>query len=1539
MAFDPVDPKQSFPALERGILTYWKEEDTFKRSMKQRREMHGDILERGQWIANSQHPIEEVVAKRGSRGSRAGATPLKEERARERGTAGSSFAFYDGPPFATGLPHYGHLLAGTIKDVIPRYQTMRGHYVERRFGWDCHGLPIENLVEKEQNLRSRKEIEAMGVGAFNDLCRGSVQRYTKEWRQVVERMGRWVDMDWDYRTMDPDYMESLWWVFSELHRKKLIYEGHKPMHICIRCATPLSNFEVGLGYADRTDQSVIATFPLLDHPKTVLLAWTTTPWSLPGNFWLAVGPSIRYARVREGGTTYVLAEKLAEKVFAGKEYEVLGTIKPQDLIGKRYEPLFSYFADTVLPSTAGSRKPRTYGESVFKVVTNDAVEVSDAEGTGIVHLTSSTGEDSNAVANAEGVDVLPHIRMDGSFIEEVTDFVGLKAKPEGSDPMATDKAVIEQLKGRGRCFSSYAITHSYPHCWRCETPLLPYTTSSWFVAVEQIKEKLLGNNAKTRWVPEHIRDRRFGKWLENARDWAISRNRYWGTPLPIWRSNIQAGSDERLAVSKKQGATRYPLPASGPSDIEVIGSRDDLMAKCQIRFTKITVLRHAESEGNLIPIYQGHQPGTSLTKRGREQASVAADFIAEPPIPNPQPITLIYTSPLARAQETAAIIAKKTGAQVVTDERLREVTFGDYEGKHVDFSDLSFVKARRAHKIGSGKPESIYHLDGMEVWSSVYDRVGSFLREVLPKHRSEHIVIVTHADPCVNIRAFFTREDALKLSHQPYPGFAEPRSYFYDHDREAQLDLHKETVDDVTWCGSSVKGRDVALTLVRHGQTDWNAAGKSQGSEVDQPLNDEGRKQVQELAKKLKSKKFDAILCSDLLRASESAEILSTALGVPIADRWMLLRERGLGAWSGDTVKGFESHNRTHVGTINPAASFRTPPDGESLSQFLARARATATKMLREYPGKKILVVCHRGTMQVLRAVVENLSYAEFVEAKPSNAEAVDIVLSPMLQRIPEVLDCWFESGSMPYAQGHYPFAFQSPLSPKGRGVGGEGFPADFIAEGVDQTRGWFYTLMVLATALFDQPAFRNCIVNGIVLAEDGKKMSKRLKNYPEPTEVAERHGADAVRFSLMRSPAVRGEDVRFSEKLIEETVRSVLLPLWNSYSFFVTYANAAGWQPTETRRKSTHPLDRWIRAEVQDLVNRMTEELDRYDLSATCNELGETIDALTNWYVRLSRRRFAGKGIEEAEEASGDRERGEQHDALVTLYDVLLTFSQLLAPFCPFVTEAIYLNLVPEEHGSVHLTDWPEVRELTDEERSLIAQNRVMRTIVSLGNTLRSGKRIKVRQPLAQATVALPPALKKTAALTEEETSLLQRELNVKEIAFTDEPGSLAQVVALVDARTVGPRLGARVQEIIVAGKRGEFTEKPDGSVLILDEVLSPAEVQITYRGTEGTDVAADRGIVVSLDTTVTPALQKEGLARDLIRTIQKLRKDSGLAYTDRIALAVEGLDDVVDTFRGEIAEETRAEWKENNGTSQELHLDGSKVTIRFAKSREERA
>ncbi len=1420
-AFDPVDPRQSFPDLEQGILAYWRQEHVFERSLDER-------------------------------------------------VGGERYGFYDGPPFATGLPHYGHLLAGTIKDVMPRYQTMRGKRVERRFGWDCHGLPIENIIEKEHGIAGKPDIEKMGVAAFNQLCRSAVQRYTTEWRVAVERTGRWVDMDNDYRTMDPSYMESIWWVMGRLAEKKLLYEGYKPMHVCPRCVTPLSNFEVGDGYQDVTDVSATVMLELENEPGTYVLAWTTTPWTLPGNLLLAVGRNISYVRVHSGKKTYIVAEERAATVFKDVEHQIEG--KPfhgQSLVGQRYRPLFPYYA-------------AAYPQA-FRIVTADFVSVAD--GTGIVHIAPGFGEDDFQLGKEEKLEpLLQHVSIDGRFKKEVTDFAGLAVKPS-DDPSKTDRLVVKHLKEKGLLFKEESYRHSYPHCWRCDSPLLNYATSSWFVAVEKIKETMLQANATTEWMPAHLRDGRFGKWLENARDWAISRNRYWGTPLPIWRA--------------------------GDGPLEVLSSRAELMDRQKIRFTRVTALRHAQSEGNLIGLFQGQEPGTPLTAAGKNMAAEAASFLKD------RGITRMYCSPLQRCRETAAVLAEITGAEIVIDDRLREIDMGPHEGKTWKESAEQAESQRHDEQQGA-TPEPKHHLPGMEPLATVQERMSAFLDETLPKHRGEHIAIITHGDPMLCVRHHFTQESHRKLVAQPKPDFATPEEFFWDHVTGRQMDLHKDVVDSLIWPGPS-DGQGGTLTVVRHGETDHNQQGIIQGH-VDRPLNDKGRQQAADTAKTLKKGHYDVLISSDLIRAVDTAKALGEHLGLEISEQNPLFRERMMGDWQGCVKKNFEGQ---HPG--NPCLTSRTPVGAESLSEFLLRAQAAYRYLQKTYPGKRVLLVAHGGFMAVMRAFMQNQTYAEMSSGRIENLACHTYDLNPLCERTPEVLDCWFESGSMPYAQGGFPFRFGSAVEQDGEMLPVH-FPADFIAEGIDQTRGWFYTLTVLGAALFGRSPFRHCVVNGTVLAEDGRKMSKKLKNYPDPLEVVEKHGADALRFTLMGSPAVRAEDMRFSERAVEESVRAVLLPLWNSYAFFVTYANEAGFEPSADRRPSAHPLDRWITAQTQDLANRMTEQLEAYDLSAGCAELKDSIDALTNWYIRLSRRRFAGKG--DAEQPLGDSER-ERDDALHTLHGVLVTLSQLLAPFCPFVAEAMYLNLTRAPHASVHLTRWPEPRALSKEEHDLIARTRLLRTAVSLGLKLRSEAKVRVRQPLQSATVAVPPSLRNL--LGTEETTLLRQELNVKDVILSDNPGSLGRAVAQVNARKVGPRLGGRVQEVIAAGKRGEFTVEPDGCILVLEERLNPDEVTIAYQAGEGQTVAADQGIVVSLETAVTPQLEREGLLRDAIRAVQQLRKDGGLSVSDRIVLSLQGLDALTPEETALIERETNASLGTSSGTAQSVDLDGITLSISF--------
>lgn len=1441
MPFDPVDPKQHFPDLELGIQRYWEAENIFQRSITLRR-------------------------------------------------GGETFSFYDGPPFATGLPHYGHLLGGTIKDVIPRFQTMRGKHVERRFGWDCHGLPVEYEIEKEHGIKSRSEIEAMGSARFNELCRTIVQRYTAEWRHTVERMGRFVDMDHDYRTMDPDYMESIWWVFSELAAKNLLQEGYKPMHVCPRCATPLSNFEVTQGYRDTDDIAATVAFRSRTEPDTFFLAWTTTPWTLPGNLFLAVHPDTLYTKVVHKGKTYILAEPLLERIFKDIPYEKIGEdFAGSSLIGHRYEPLFPFFADQF--------------PTAFRIVAGAFVTTDD--GTGIVHIAPGYGEDDYRVGQREGVEMLQHVTLDGHFVPAVTDFAGMEAKPK-DEPTRSDKAIVAWLKEHDLLFQSASYRHSYPHCWRCESPLLNYATSSWFVAVENIKDAMIAANNNTEWHPSHLRDGRFGKWLEGARDWAISRNRYWGTPLPVWRTD------------------------DGTESI-IVASRDDIRKQKPLRFTKVTAVRHGESLNNIAQVFEGIAPGSGLSAVGKKQATEAAQFLST------QGVDVIYCSPMQRAQETARALAKATGARIVTDERLTETGFGPHEGTTYDNADLHAMKARRMAKFATRDTNGWHHLEGMETATDMQQRVHSFLQDVLPRHRSDHIVVVSHGAPIMQLRSVFTREDPYRLSVLPLPRNAAPESYFWDHDSDAQFDLHKQFVDAIQWPSTNPSPLGVRITAIRHGETDWNKDRLLQGGDEDIPLNDAGRAQAAAVAASLKREQFDAIVCSPMARATETAQIIATALQMKNIVTLEGLRERCFGDWSGKNADSILTEHPLDVEHGTLGLHYNTPPHGESLSTFLRRIEGVTQELLARFGGKKILVISHRGTMAALRAVASSLSYREACATPPGNCSTIEISLQPFLKRIPEVLDCWFESGSMPYAQEKFPYRFhsQANLPRKKNGAAlPRNFPADFIAEGIDQTRGWFYTLTVLGTALFGQSPFKHCVVNGTVLAEDGRKMSKRLKNYPEPQSIIDTYGADALRFALMSSPAVRADDMRFSDKAVQDAMRNVILPLWNSYSFFVTYASLAAYEPSTTMQKSTHPLDVWLFAELQDLTNRMTDALESYDLSGACAIVQQSLDGLTNWYIRLSRRRFAGKGSVDAPDATSKQYADDQRAALDTLFSALLTYARLLAPFTPFVTDALYLNLTQEAHGSVHLSDWPVQRTLQEHERAMLRKTTLLRRIVSLGMTIRSEMTIKVRTPLQSATIALPPAMLEESSITTEDRQLLMRELNVKDIAFTDDPGALGERTVQVNARRAGPRLGKKVQEVIAAGKRGAFIEHDDGTIEILGERLTPEEAPMQYRAAEGQGIAAEAGVIVSLDITMNDALLLEGDARELIRHIQQQRKDSGLSVSDVIVLDVRNADALIATHGPFILQETNATLGSSTEHASSLELECGTVHLSFHRS-----
>ncbi len=946
------------PKLEEEILQFWQEGNTFENSIEQR-------------------------------------------------SSNDSFVFFDGPPFATGLPHYGHILASTIKDVVPRYQTMKGKHVERIWGWDCHGLPIENIVEKELSINSKKDIEQLGVAKFNRSCCSTVLRYADEWCKIIPRLGRWVNMESCYKTMDAKYTESVWWVFKQLWDQDLVYSGFKPMHLCPRCGTPLSNFEVTQGYKDIKDCSVVVKFKLeggqnlkldssvnnsaqvtqmvsetqpikktvhlsTDNANIFLLAWTTTPWTLPGNCLLAVNPEETYAVLRdsdvgadESNNFYLVAKTLVEQVISktNLNLQIVGEIFAQQLINLSYQPPFPYYSNT---------------KQAFKLVSADFVTLD--EGTGIVHVAPGFGEDDFYLGEQHEVPLVQHVDQEGRFVNQVTEFAGLKVKPKG-DSSQTDRKIVAWLEDHNLLFSLEKIKHSYPHCWRCDTPLLNYAANSWFVAVTKIREQLLKNNQKINWSPSHMKNGRFGKWLEGVVDWAVSRDRYWGAPLPIWQSD--------------------------DGDSICIGSVSEL------------------------------------------------------------------------------------------------------------------------EKLSGEKIE----------------------------------------------------------------------------------DLHKDVVDKIT----------------------------------------------------------------------------------------------------------FKKDGQTY-------------------------------------------------------------------------------------RRVSQVFDCWFESGAMPYAQHHYPFEDKEQFSRR--------FPADFIAEGADQTRGWFYTLHVLATALTRKEAgnvlpvedcssaFKNVMVTGIILANDGKKMSKRLKNYPDPVDLINRYGSDSLRLYLTQSPVVKSESLRFDEKKVEQLRRQVLVIFWNMIAFYQLFADKST-DITQAPKDLDHALDQWLYNKVVKLSQDVTSYMDQYDLQGAVRLLIASVNELSTWYLRLSRDRLRADGNVQVSQLFGW---------------ALYVLAQLFAPFTPFFSEIVFHNLI-DGTGSIHLTNWPDFSaEKLDQ--TLLREMDQVAQLVELGRRFRAERGIKLRHPLAKVILSLNSPLQYQKELE----SLIKNELNVKQVEWIE------------------------------------------------------------------TQTQDDCELSVDYDLEVTPKLEKEAQARDLIREIQVLRKKAGLPIDQEV-------------------------------------------------------
>ena len=1031
LMFKPVSNKVAFPKMEEEVLSFWGKDGTFEKS-------------------------------------------LKKNEGRER------YTFYDGPPFATGLPHYGHLLAGVIKDIVPRYQTMRGKYVERRFGWDTHGLPIEALAQDALGVAGAPEIKALGVEKFNEQCRSMVLKYVNEWEKTVTRMGRWVDFRNDYKTMNPEFMETIWWVFKQLWNQGRVYKSHRIMPYSWKLSTPLSNFEAGNNYKDVQDPTVTcrvrATSVTSEELKVksegsdvYFLIWTTTPWTLPSNLAICAGAKLDYVAVRDmtddDHPVYVMAKARLPFVFKKEEsYELVWEGKGSALKDSEYEPIFPYFADKK-------------AEGAFRVLNDDYVTTDD--GVGLVHIAPAYGEDDFRVCKEAGMAAFVDPLDDAcAFTDQLPEYKGRFCKD-------CDKDLIKRLKAEGKLVHQATIVHSYPFCDRTDTPLVYRAIDAWYVRVEDLHERLSENNSGVHWTPEYVGDKRFGNWLKEARDWNISRNRFWGSCIPVWIND------------------------DDPEDMICVGSVKEL-------------------------------------------------------------------------------------------------------------EELSGEKV---------------------------------------------------------------------------------------------ADLHKHFIDKI------------------------------------------------------------------------------------------VIRKDG------------KTYHRT-----------------------------------------------------------------------------------------PEVLDCWFESGSMPYAQQHY----------MGEGDASSFFPADFIAEGLDQTRGWFYTLMVLGTCLFGKSPYRNVIVNGLILAEDGKKMSKRLKNYPDPNLMLDTYGADAIRLYMIHSPVVKAESLKFSENGVKQLMRDLLIPWWNAYSFFVTYANVDKFDDAEVvYPESQNVLDRWIVSSMETLIADVTAAMDSYDLQKAVRPFVCFIEDLTNWYIRRSRRRFW--------KSTND---GDKLCAYRTLRYVLVQLAKVAAPFTPFIAEEIYRNLKgASDPDSVHLCDFPTANSAA---RDLDLEKRMadVQAAVELGRRLRADNDLKVRQPLS--------ALKLAGGDVKGLEDLIEDELNVKSVVFVADETDLCNVSYKANFKTLGKKCGSKMKAVAAAiASAKSVLFECEGFIITADDVL------VARSPREGLVVASGGAIVVGLETALTPELVAEGLAREFVSHVQAMRKEADFEVTQRIALTVEADDETkaaVEAHLDYVENETltvRFEFAANDAEAVDLNGHATKIKV----------
>jgi len=1040
------------------------------------------------------------------------------QKSLDKNSPKGNYVFYDGPPFATGLIHYGHILGSTAKDAVARYQTMRGYHVPRKWGWDCHGLPIENIVEKDLNIAGHKEIEKIGIDKFVEHARSLVLQYDKEWESGVERIGRWVDFRGGYKTMDNTFIESVWWAFSELNKKGLIYEGVRVLAYCARCETPIANSEIAMdnSYKDIADLSIYVKFELENESGTYLLAWTTTPWTLPGNTAIAVNKNITYVKVRIGNDVLILAKDTLQNVLKEKEYSVVEEIKGSELIGKKYKPVFPYYRNVDLPNK----------ENIWKVWSADFVTTE--KGTGIAHEAPAFGEDDMNLAKQYSIPWIIHVDETGRFKPEVTDFSGLKVKPKDTPEdkdahMRSDIEIIKYLQKTGAYFDKEKIIHSYPHCMRCDTPIIYYALPSWFINIQKVKKNILKRAESMNWVPAHLKEGRFKNIVENAPDWNVSRNRYWASPLPVWKCEK---CTEQVFIS----------------------SLADLKVKTKKSGNKYFVMRHGEAENNAKNIYSSNQKINHLTEKGRTQVLQTIGHLKS------KKITKIYCSPFLRTRETAQMVAEKIGfplEKIIYDDRIRELEFGDFSERPVsDYWDYMKDKIWEFDK----------KVPGGESFQDGKNRIGNFLYDIDQKNKNECILIISHG-----------------IAVEMVPAVIE-------------------------------------------------AADKKRSAEV------------------------------------------------------------------------FHLHMKNKTAELHREHEFSPLPHNANYELDF-----------------------HRPYIDEIRLVCSCKSE---------------------MKRVPEVLDSWLESGSMPFAQNHYPF--------ENRDWQKNNFPAGFVAEYIAQTRTWFYYTHVLSTILFDHAPFDNVVTTGTLLSEDGQKISKSKKNYPDPWIFIDKYGVDALRMYLMTSPLMKGEDANFSEKLVQEISSKIIGRLGNVVSFYELYPapEQARYEAGSDVKKSGDILDKWILARLNQLVSEVTNGMEAYDMNEASRPIEGFIEDLSVWYLRRSRERIK----------DGDKE------AKQTLYFLLKTVAKIMAPFAPFTADDIWLRLKNKNDAeSVHLTQWPKMSKpvfdiFGSSQDKILGSMQKVRNIVSLGLEARQKAGIKVRQPLARLEI-------KDFNLGKEYVELIKDELNVKEV------------------------------------------------------------------------------------------------------------------------------------------------------------------------------